>query len=148
MAEVSLSISAFFKMEIRQLKPNEVDEAYLLFNKYSEEVGYVMKPALREAVKKGCLIGAFLDKLVGVCNFNVRKKDKTLVIYEIAVDEDYRGRGIAREMITSLLQICDRITLKCPVDNDSNYFYKKIGFKLIGVEKGRKRKLFIWLLTK
>ena len=135
-------------MEIRPLKLEEIDKAYILFNKYSVEVGYVMKPSIREAVFQGNIIGAFEDKLIGVCKFNVRKKDKTLVIYEIAVDEAYRGKGIAREMIMTLLQICDRIMLKCPVDNESNYFYKKIGFKLKGVEKGRKRKLFIWDLTK
>jgi GNAT superfamily N-acetyltransferase len=135
-------------MEIRLLKLNEIDEAYVLFNKYSDEVGFVRKITIRESIEKGTLIGAFLDKLVGVCNFNKRKKDNTLVIYEIAVDEDYRGKGIARQMIMSLLQLSDRIFLKCPVDIDSNYFYQKMGFKLAGVEKGSKRKLFKWYLTK
>lgn len=72
-----------------------------------------------------------------------KRKDGISIIYEICVADEARGKGLGRKMI-DLLPL--PIRLKCPVDNESNKFYEHLGFKLVGIVPGRKRKLNIWLL--
>ena len=36
------------------------------------------------------------------------------------------------------------LQLKCPIDNESNKFYERIGFKKVGVVSGKKRELNVW----
>lgn len=129
---------------VRPAELQDVDAIKAIADKYSNEIGFVMRPALDEHCKKGFLLVAESGgKIIGFCNFN-KRKDGVSVIYEICTDYRYRGNGVARKMIAALSR---PIQLKCPIDNESNNFYAAMGFKLIAVEDGKKRKLNVWELV-
>jgi RimJ/RimL family protein N-acetyltransferase len=132
---------------IKFLEPHEeekINYIYKMMNKYSKEVGFVLKPAIREqASKKHIVYIEDENKIVAVCNFNLRK-DNITIIYEIVTDLEFRGKGYAKEII-KFLSKTHIVELKCPIDNKSNEFYKKIGFKLKEVQSGAKRKLNVWV---
>lgn len=111
-------------------------------NRYKNELGYVMWPALRESMARGTLLVAVSEAhggVVGFVNYRARK-DGWHTIYEIAVVEKQRGIGRA------LLDAVPRPTrLKCTVDNDANEFYARMGFDCVGTEEGRKRALNVWV---
>lgn len=125
----------------------EIDIVYKLFNKYSKEVWFVMKPTIRERLnKKELTIYRKDDKIIWACSFH-KKRDWFTVIYEIVVDKDYRGNGYGKDMIEFLIYKRHNIILKCPIDNESNKFYDKIWWKLYWVEKWKKRQLNLWHLN-
>jgi len=86
------------------------------------------------------------DKIVGICIFNIRKKDSKFVIYDIITNKESRGKGYGKEMIDYIKNTYSNdIYLKCPTDSDSNIFYKKCNFELIKVEPGKHRQLNVWI---
>lgn len=129
---------------IRLATEQDIDTISKIASKSSKEIGFVMKVAMKEAIKKDSLIVYERNRqVVGFCKFNKRKKDGVTVIYEICVLKEFRGLGYGRMMVEYL----DRpIELKCPVDNASNKFYKAIGAELVETVPGRKRELNIWRL--
>ena len=123
---------------------DDIDDIKVIADKYSDELGFIVRPTLVKHCNKGCLLVAKAgDVVIGFCNFN-KRNDGVSVIYEICTDYRYRGNGVARKMIDALPR---PIHLKCPIDNESNNFYASIGFKLVDVEDGKKRKLNVWELV-
>ena len=75
------------------------------------------------------------------CHYLIRKKDNVRVVYEIATHNDHKRKGLGKQLIKA---IGDPIELKTDYDSDeSNNFYKKIGFAPIGVSytKSDKKKM-------
>jgi N-acetylglutamate synthase-like GNAT family acetyltransferase len=65
------------------------------------------------------------------CHYLTRIKDGVNVVYEIATKSSEKRKGFGRKMID---YIGKPISLKTDFDSkESNYFYKKIGFKEIGI---------------
>jgi ribosomal protein S18 acetylase RimI-like enzyme len=125
---------------IRLARMSEIDAIKQVAQKHSREIGFILRPALVEAVKRGELL---IDTASGgFCHYH-RRRDGVSVIYEICVPEAARGAGTARAMIDMLLR---PVELKCPVDNASNGFYEHIGFTLIRTDPGKKRQLNVWRL--
>lgn len=121
----------------------DIDGIKKIADKNANEIGFVLRPALEEHCKKGSLLVAKdKDKIIGFCNYN-KRNDGVNIIYEICNDFKYRGNGIAKAMIEKLER---PIQLKCPIDNESNNFYKHYGFNLVEIEDEKKRKLNIWRL--
>jgi N-acetylglutamate synthase-like GNAT family acetyltransferase len=122
---------------IRLATPEDIPHITRIASSLKKQLGYVMRVALIEAQKKDWLLyhpdGAF-------CNFRLRR-DGVTVIYEIATFGKARSKGIGRQMIEKLPR---PIQLKCPIDNKSNGFYDHLGFELIEVSEGKKRKLNVW----
>jgi ribosomal protein S18 acetylase RimI-like enzyme len=59
-----------------------------------------------------------------------RAKDGTSVIYEIAVHPEHKKKGLGKQLINTL---SGAIELKTDAEHaESNEFYKKLGFVLIG----------------
>lgn len=131
--------------KIRYAKHKDVDAIKAIADANSKAIGFVLRAVIEKAVDEKKLIVAVDENgtVMAFCNYNVRKKDGVLVIYEICVDATYRSNGIAKRMIKKLPK---PIVAKCPIDNESNKFYKKLGFKLMKVDEGRKRKLNVWEL--
>lgn len=125
---------------IRLAKLTDIDNVKNTAKLMVKEVGFILRPALVDAVRREELI--FEDRTDSFCHYHTRK-DGVSVIYEICVLKENRGRGIARHMINMIPR---PIRLKCPVDNESNGFYKHMGFELLGTEPGKKRMLNIWQL--
>lgn len=131
---------------IRTGVEEDIEEISEIAKKSSKEIGFVMKTVLKDSCKTQTLLTALhKNNVVGFCNFNIRNKDNVCVIYEICVHKNFRGLGIAKKIIEILPK---PILLKCPIDNESNNFYKKIGFKKIDIEEGKKRPLNVWRINK
>lgn len=124
----------------RLAKISDIDTIKQVAAKHTRELGFILRPALVEAVRREELL--FDDATGSFCHYHTRR-DGVSVIYEICVPEQFRGGGIAREF---LYMMPLPIQLKCPVDNESNKFYKHVGFNLVAVEDGKKRKLNVWRL--
>lgn len=128
--------------KIRFATEDDIEIISKIANKNTKELGFVMKVALKESILRNFLkVCEYNDKIVGFVNFR-KRKDGITIIYELCVLKEFRGKGLGKMLIDSLPT---PIILKCPVDNLSNKFYSKIGFNLIEVQNGRKRKLNVWL---
>lgn len=125
---------------VRLAMMSDIDTIKETAKKMVKEVGFILRPALVEAVKRQELL--YDDLTASFCHYHTRR-DGVSVIYEICVPVEHRGKGIAKTMIN---MIPTPVRLKCPVDNESNGFYKYIGFELLGTEPGKKRMLNIWQL--
>ena len=128
---------------VRLATLQDIDVIKKIADKHTKEIGFVLRPALLEHCNKKTLLIYEIDgEVVGFCNYH-RRRDGINVIYEICVSDNYRNKGIAKQLIDNVPK---PIRLKCPVDNESNKFYKRIGFELIRVDEGKKRKLNVWEL--
>jgi N-acetylglutamate synthase-like GNAT family acetyltransferase len=107
---------------IRQATINDIDNIKRVADCYKKELGFILRPALVEAVNRGELLyhesGAF-------CHWH-RRRDQVSVIYEICVPDEARGQGLGRAMVEQLPR---PIRLKCPVTNASNEFYQHLGLE-------------------
>lgn len=109
-------------------------------NKHTEELGYIGGWDFLGVIEKKHML---VDRESGsFCHFHVRKDGMT-VIYEILTTPAARGTGLGRQMVDKLVR---PVRAKCPEGLPSNGFYQKLGFKLMVVEEGKKRKLNVWEL--
>jgi hypothetical protein len=127
--------------EIRQATKDDIDRIKDVAKSYSKEIGFILRPALEEAVNRAELL--YHEETGSFCHYHTRR-DGVSVIYEICTPIQARGKGIAKKMIS---KIPLPVQLKCPVDNASNKFYEHTGFELIGTEDGKKRRLNVWKLN-
>jgi ribosomal protein S18 acetylase RimI-like enzyme len=127
---------------LRMARLNDIDDIKRVAAKHTRELGFILRPALQEAVRREELI--YDEETGAFCHYHTRR-DGVSVIYEICTPVEARGKGIAKKMISWLPL---PIRLKCPVDNESNKFYKHIGFTLAGTEPGKSRALNVWTLDK
>lgn len=125
----------------------QLEQVIKLTKVMTKELGYIMPIALRRAAVHGNVLWLMSNQLVlGFCYFHIRRKDKVGVIYDIATHPMIRNQGGGKQMIKAVLERCDKIELKCPVDNKSNGFYSRIA-QLVGTEKGKNRMLNLWQIT-
>lgn len=110
---------------------------------YRAELGFVMLPALREAIARRGLYVA-TDGSGNVQGFaNTRKrKDGVHVIYEIAVAPEWRGKRVGAALLAA---VPNPKRLKVTTDNDPAIaFYEGAGMTQTAQEAGRKRPLFVY----
>lgn len=115
---------------------------------------WVMKVVLNEAIEhpdKRILLVA-KDKMKNVLGF-IRlycRKDNTVTLHEMAVADEFKGKGIGTKLIAEAEKIVRKhqaksIKLKTPADLERIHkFYIKNGFKKIGEEFPAKRLLFVF----
>jgi len=135
------------KSLIRLAVMEELDEIKNLIQSNMKDIGYfINKGIISEAIKSNRMLVCVDNKIVGICIFNIRKKDNKFVIYDIITNKESRGKGYGKEMIDYIKNTYSNdIYLKCPTDSDSNIFYKKCNFELIKVEPGKHRQLNVWI---
>lgn len=120
----------------------DIEQIVAISRQWRSELGYVMRPALRESITRKTLFVAVHDtRVVGFVNSRTRR-DGVNVIYEIAVHRDWIGHYVG----SCLLQAVPTPTrLKCTVDNErANLFYEMSGFCFAGREAGKHRPLNVW----
>ena len=126
---------------IRYATEVDIPAVKKIANQYRNELGFVMIPALKEAIARLELYVAVMgQQVVGFVNFRTRR-DGWHTVYEIAVHRDWKGQGIGSALLNAIL---DPVRLKCTVDNPANNFYEKEGFTLVRTEDGRTRRLNVW----
>lgn len=120
-------------------------DAAALFQQHREELGFV-NTAQCEA--KDLYVVREGDDVVGAAlgNHCVRKPQTTL--YELAVDESHRRKGVATELIDKMARDSphDKLVAKCPVDLPANNFYESTGWVRVDTEAGKNRELHVWQL--
>ena len=124
---------------------DKVLEAKRIASKYSKELGFVNRKALEESCGKNEL--EVIEK-VGFCHFHHCKNGQT-TIYSLAILPEAKKQGWGRLLFYRVLCAAiengsDRIVAKCPEDLDSNGFYQHIGFSLVEIEPGKRRRLNKW----
>lgn len=125
----------------------DLDNVIKLIQDNMKDIGYfISNVIISEAINSKRLLICIDNKIVGICIFNIRKKDNKFVIYDIIIDKSYRGKGYGKELINYIKNnFKNDIYLKCPKDSNSNMFYEKCNFKLLKIEKGKHRELNIWI---
>lgn len=122
---------------VRRATLADIDWVKVLCARHTKQIGFVLRPALVEAVGRGeLLVARGPQGYCGFCHYHTRR-DGWTVVYEIV---SVRA-GAGRAMFAALPR---PLRLKCPVDNVSNGFYAHIGGTLAGVDPGKKRPLNIW----
>ena len=110
-------------------------------NQNREFIGFVMKIALIEAIKKrSLLVFEELSGVIGFVHYHPRK-DGWHTIHEIAVSKQLQSKGVGQQLFDSVPL---PIRLKTTEDNIKALgFYVKNGMKIVGIENGKKRKLTV-----
>lgn len=74
------------------------------------------------------LVAIVNNEIIGAMRFYPRKTAREVSLYQFAIDERFRGRGMFQQM---LAQCGDEpIHVLCPVVSSFNTFYEKAGFQL------------------
>jgi ribosomal protein S18 acetylase RimI-like enzyme len=86
---------------------------------------------------QGVSLGASTNnELVGIAIVEERKWNRDLKVWEIHVDENYRGRGIGRRLLDNLMEVAKKrglrgIVLETQSTNAPAIdFYRSVGFKV------------------
>ena len=97
-------------------------------------VAFLRKSAFETPEKFYCEI---IDE---VCFFAGYVGKESFRLYEIAVENEYKGRGYGRIMMFRLRKLCSKkgiskITLRTSKDENAVSFYRKFGGKITGQKK-------------
>ncbi|NPV62500.1 MAG: GNAT family N-acetyltransferase [Methanotrichaceae archaeon] len=138
-------------MLIKKATIDDLEGIKLLADKNRNELGFVLNSALVRSINRGELIIALDETIVGFLEYHHRKDCQT-TIYHFVIEENYRLRGISKILLNFLIRECESqgmryVFLKCPADLNANNIYPKLGFKNVGLEGGKKRKLNLWNLN-
>lgn len=123
-------------MKIRELKIDDYNQVIELWtkslsNKFDNEINtdHVSDPS------SITLVSVDNNTITGVASLYIIKKlTRTLgLIEDVAVNENYRGKGIGKKLVEKLIGIatdkkCDKTVLNSSEQNSE--FYKKIGFEI------------------
>lgn len=128
---------------------SDIDRIKQIADTHRKELGFVRRPTLIKAIDRAeMLIAKQNENIVGFVEYRHRRDEQT-TLYNIAIVPEYRGLGIGRKLVQSLVieaKGCNKryISLKCPEDLVANHFYEALGFQLHKVETGKQRRLKIW----
>ena len=123
-------------MKIRELAKSDYNQVIELWtkslsNKFDNEINtdHVSDPS------SITLVSVDNNTITGVASLYIIKKlSRTLgLIEDVAVNENYRGKGIGKKLVEKLIGIatdkkCDKTVLNSSEQNSE--FYKKIGFEI------------------
>lgn len=126
---------------IRLATDHDLTDIKRIANQNREFIGFVMKIALIEAIKKrSLLVFEDLSGVIGFVHYHPRK-DGWHTIHEIAVSKQLQSKGVGQQLFDSVPL---PIRLKTTEDNIKALgFYVKNGMKIVGIENGKKRKLTV-----
>jgi ribosomal protein S18 acetylase RimI-like enzyme len=134
----------FFSANIRKATMNDLDDIKKIADENKNIIGYVPRPALIESIEKQWVfVATHANKIIGFAKFRHRL-DLQTTLYEICVDEPYRGKGVGRSLIHALEKEAkilgkEKIILKAPVDIPANKFYQHMDFICSETIPGKKQ---------
>jgi len=141
-------------LKIRLAKESEKSQVVDFFEKnlerenkaiYSRE--FFCPFGVSSAIKRN-QVAVVLDKnlVVGALRFYPRKRDGIVSVYQFAVDKEYRGQKIIFQILKELN--FEEYEFLCPIGNDFNKYYKKLGAKMFDNANLNCWKLNIGLISK
>lgn len=127
--------------------PDIVEEAYDIFSDYTEELGFVSKVQVEDALEDDMLyFKRDGDEMAAVALVRHCKSKPQTTIQDIATDKDHTGQGFAREILEEVESDSPNpyMIAKCPEDLPSNHFYRENGWILDDYQEGKNRGLLVW----
>jgi len=140
-------------MNFRTLTIEDFEALYSLYKPSAKTLGHMPKDAFKDYLKKGRVLGCIQNtgEIVGYLMFGTRR-DGRVRIAHLCVDEDKRGKGIARKLFEAFVSSpptdSTYIKVSCRKDYAANKLWPKLGFFPIDEKKGRSKEghlLQIWL---
>lgn len=134
---------------VTKAEHSDIDSIKQIADLHRKELGFVRRPALVEAIARSeVLIAKQNGNIVGFVEYRHRRDEQT-TLYTIAIIQEYRGLGVGRKLVQSLIteaEECNKnfISLKCPESLAANQFYEALGFQLQEIETGKRRRLKVW----
>lgn len=130
------------KVIILLASSDDLDAVKKIADAHRKELGFVLRPALIDSIDKQELFVAKIDdEVVGFMHWH-KRKDGWSTRYHLCVAKQARGQGIGKMLVD---EVPKPNRGRCPIDNESNKFFKKIGAKFDGTEPGKKRRLNVWV---
>lgn len=118
---------------VRKASARDLEWVKAMADRHRAELGFVLRPALVDAIGRGELL---VVEGRGFCHYRTRR-DGQHVVYELC-SEDRVGHALLESVPLPR-------RLKCPEDNrHANRFYHLAGGHLAGIERGKRRCLFVW----
>lgn len=122
-------------MKIRTLEPEDIKQVIDIWtNSFSRNFSKPVNPQYLSDPNSTTIVISIEDIIVGVASIHIIKKLTRIlgIIEDVAVNEKYRGKGVGKKLVESLILIgkqknCDKIVLSSSEQNSK--FYEKIGFK-------------------
>ncbi len=142
-------ISGNVNITIRKATKDDLDKIKALADAHRQELGFVRRPALLEAItRKEIIVAQNGEHLAGLVHYRHRRDVQT-TLYDIVVASDYRRFGIGKALIDALIAEArtlgkQTIVLKCPAELLANIFYARLGFERLCEEPGKHRRLIVW----
>ncbi|HXG20703.1 MAG TPA: N-acetyltransferase [Methylomirabilota bacterium] len=140
-------------IKIRKARPEDLDQIKKLAARNSDALGFVLRPALEQAILEGRLVVAEMgNRILGFQEYYHRKRDRQTTLYHKCVAAEFRGHGIGKALVDAVVAEAQNmgrthLLLKCPEDLPANEFHRRYGFKLVAKENGRRRRLNVWRLN-
>ena len=133
------------KLQIRGCTPDDFTSVFKLFGQLwpSLELDYHALYAVYEralsSVTQHLIVGVMEDRIVGFCSLSLKnnfwKAGCIGNVDELIVDENFRGRGIGKKLISRIEEIaiskqCKQIELDSAFHRkEAHHFYENLGFK-------------------
>ncbi|MEP2776235.1 MAG: GNAT family N-acetyltransferase [Luteolibacter sp.] len=127
-------------MIIASISECNVDKLDELGRRYRRTIGFLTRETLLEYLRKNRVLGAWTEtgKLVGYLLF--ADYPDRFRIAQLCVDEEFRGEGIARQLIEALKALKKHqkvIKLRCRRDFPAHHMWLKLGFIPLSEKAGR-----------
>lgn len=123
-----------------------INQTASVFQNHRDELGFVSTAQCKE---KDLYVEKQNNRVVGaaICNHCVRKPQTTL--YDIAVTDEYKNRGIGTKIVKKIKRDSphNKIVAKCPENLSANKFYEKTGWEKINKEDGKNVDLNVYEYT-
>ncbi|WP_078554422.1 hypothetical protein [Bacillus alkalicellulosilyticus] len=125
-------------MQIALANPTHISEVVTFFNEnldrnnnavYSEE--FLCPLGIKAAILRKQLVVATVEgQVVGAFRFYRKKTQNSISLYQYAISEMYRGKGLLPKMLLTINEW--PIVALCPINSNFNEYYFKSGWKLQG----------------
>lgn len=145
-------ISGRTEMMVCKATEDDLNVIKLLADAHRQELGFLRRPTLWEAIKRDEIIIALNGQhVIGFVHYHHRR-DLQTTLYSVVVAPTHRLNGIGRSLVCSLKAEAQTlgkqaIVLKCPTELPANDFYLRLGFKLLREETGKQRSLNVWQMS-
>lgn len=118
--------------KIETLTDADIPDILELWKKDRETLGIPFRKTIFDLLNNKSFFGVRCDgKLIAMCGYKIMKRNPSIRITKLCVDENYRKQGIALYLIRFIKGITKDIDLimyaECKDGAENNSFYDKIG---------------------